>query len=76
MTFHVQCKMIGPGEGVIAYAADVWFVASVLAVVATQFVGSGEFPLTARPRATERLFTCASFLQQTAINQRCWECER
>ena len=58
MSFHVQCEMVRAGEGGVTHPADVRFVAGVLAVVATKFVGPSETPITLGPRARERLLTC------------------
>ena len=62
MTFHVQSEVIGAREGVLAHAANVRFVSSVLAMVATQLVRTGELPFATRPCTAERLLACTRTL--------------
>ena len=58
MPFEVESQMVGAGEGAVAVDALERFGTRVLAVVAGQFVRTGEPPLAAFPRALVRFFTC------------------
>ena len=54
MPLHVKGEMVGAGKGALAQSALERPVARVFAVVAGQFVGAGEFPSAAFPRALVR----------------------
>lgn len=56
MSLHVQREVIVARKSSLAARTLERAVAGVLAVVACQLVGSGEFPRASGPRAAVRLF--------------------
>ena len=58
MPLLVQAQVVGPGEAALTNLAGERLVAGVLAVVAGQFVASGEAPVAAFERALVRLLSC------------------
>lgn len=54
---HVQCQMVGAGEGALAQVALEGSVAGVLAEVTCELVGAGKLPAAAFPVAVVRLLT-------------------
>lgn len=60
VSLHVQCQVVGSGEGPLAQVALKWSVTSVFSVVASKFIRSGEFPSTAFPVTMVRFLTCMS----------------
>lgn len=60
MALHVQCEMVGPGEGTLAEVTLEGSVAGVLPEMASQLVGAGELPTATFPTAVIRLLTYQS----------------
>lgn len=57
MSFLVQTQVVGSGETALTDLAGERLVAGVLAVVAGEFVASGEAPITAIERTVVWFFT-------------------
>jgi len=60
VTFHVQRQMIGSREAAETELAIERSIARMFSEVSGQFVGSGEFPVTAFPSALVRFLACVS----------------
>lgn len=67
MPLHVQCQMIGSGEGSFTEVALKRPVSGMFPVVTRQLVGSDEFPATTFPVAVVWLFTCGYNEQKTFV---------
>jgi len=64
----VECEVIGSGKGTLTSVALEWFESGVFPIVASQFVGSCEPPLTSDPGAREWLLTCMHFITRLLVS--------
>lgn len=60
VALHVQCEMVGPGEGTLAEVTLKGSMSGVLSEMAGQLVRAGELPTATFPTAVIRLLTWES----------------